>query len=194
MMKFVLKILVVLAPLYCGCVKVHFEPETKQQQTDAATLQSKDMRSQWAERLRGESVGQKLRSTKTLVDSVVTQYLRYGDLVAERWRAGNQSQTQPMTDTDIRAMVAKGTETQQPTFKAYEDMFEYALEQIKLSHQVDDSTIALMTKYGDHFYETYSTVFYLTGTVEQYEEKLYHLQQYGREMSDDLEQSLQVYR
>jgi len=187
-------ILIGCVALSAGCVKVHFEPETKQQQSDAAVLQGKDMRGQWAERLRAESTAQKLRTTKTFVDSVISQYLRYGDLVAERWRAGNQSQPQRMTDLDVRTMVSKGTEAQQPLFKAYEDMLEYAIEQIKLAREADDSTMTLMTKYGDHLYETYSAVFFPTGTVEQFEEKLYQLQQRGHEISDDLEQSLQVYR
>lgn len=194
MKKIVLEILIGCVALSAGCVKVHFEPETKQQQTDAAMLQGKDMRSQWAERLRAESTGQKLRTTKTFVDSVVSQYLQYGDLVAERWRAGNQSQPQPMTDIDARAMVSKGTEAQHPMFKAYEDMLEYAIEQIKLTHEVDDSTMVLLTKYGDHLYATYSAVFYPTGTEEQFEERLYQLRRQGQEMSRDLAQSLQVYR
>ncbi len=180
--------------LICGCVKVHFEPETKQQQTDASVVQSKDMRGQWAERLRAATTGGRLRMTKSLVDSVVSQYLKFGDQVAERWRAGNQSQPQPMTDTDVRAMIAKGTETQQPMFKAYEDMFEYSLEEMKLSREVDDSTIALMAKHGDYLYETYSAVFFPTGTVEQYEEKLYQLGRQGNDLRDELERSMQVYR
>ena len=177
-----------------GCVKVQFEPETKQQQSDAATLQGKDMRGKWAERLQRESTGEKMRSTKTLVDSVVYRYLQFGDMVAERWRAGNQQQAQPMTDLDVRKMIASKTEAQQPTFKAYEDMFEYALEQIKLTYEVDDSTTALLTNYGDYLYENYSAVFYPTGTEPEFEEKLYQLRQRGEDLSRELDRSLLQYR
>ncbi|PWB69915.1 hypothetical protein C3F09_09925 [candidate division GN15 bacterium] len=193
-MKRSLLAIVIGAGLLGGCVRVRFEPETKQQQTDASALQSKDMRSQWAARLQKETTGLKLRSTKTLVDSVTVQYLRYGDLVAERWRAGNQGQPQPMTEADVRAMVAKGTETQEPLFRAYEEMFEYALEQLKLSREVDDSTVALLTNYGNHLYDTYSAVFFPTGAVEQYENKLYQLGQNGRDLSEELDRVIRVYR
>lgn len=180
--------------LIAGCVKVQFEPETNQQQTDAASIQSKEMRSQWAEKLNLETTGQKLWSTKTLVDSAASQYFRYGELVAERWRAGNQSQPQPMTDTDVRLMITKGTETQQPMFKAYEDMLEFAIEQIKLTHEVDDSTVALLTSYGDYLYESFSGVFYPVGTVDQYEEKMYKIRQDGHDLSRAIDEALRVHR
>lgn len=187
-------LLALSAVLPAGCVKVQFEPETRQQQTDTATLQSKEMRSRWAERISRETTGQRLWSARGLVDSVTVQYLLFGNMVAERWRAANQSQTQPMTDTDARAMVSKGTEAQQPMFKAYEDMFEFALEQIKLTREVDDSTLSLLTKYGDYLYESYSDVFYPTGTVEQYEEKMYVLRQTGHDLGKALDDALRVYR
>jgi hypothetical protein len=175
-------------------MKVQFEPESKQQQSDAATLQGKDMRGKWGERMQRESTGDKMRSAKTLVDSVVYRYLQYGDMVAERWRAMNQQQSQPMTDLDVRKSIASGTEAQQPTFRAYEDMFEYALEQIKLTHEVDDSTLALFTNYGDFLYECFSAVFYPTGTEPEFEEKLYQLRQLGDDFSRELSYALRQYR
>ena len=189
-----LLIILAVSVASAGCMKVQFESESKQQQSDAAALQGKDMRGKWAERMQRESTDEKMRSTKTLVDSVVYRYLQYGDLVAERWRAGNQQQPQPLTDVDIRKMVAGGTEAQQPTFKAYEDMLEYALEQVKLTHDVDDSTMARLTGYSDYLYECYSAVFFPTGTEPEFEDKLYQLRQKGDDLNRELERSLQQYR
>lgn len=187
-------ILLLTCVMTSGCVKVQFEHETQQQQTDAAALQGKDMRGKWAERIQRESTGEKMRTTKTLIDSVVFRYLQYGDMVAERWRATNQNQAQQVTDQDIRKSIASGTEAQQPTFKAYEDMLEYALEQLKLSHEVDDSTMAMLTRYGDHLYECFSAVFYPTGMEPEFEEKLYQLRQQGEDLSRELSRALQQYR
>lgn len=193
-MKTFLLILLAACVLIAGCVKVQFEHETQQQQTDAAILQGKDMRGKWAERIQRESTGDKMRATKTLVDSVAYRYLQYGDMVAERWRGTNQNQAQQLTDLDVRKSIASGTEAQQPTFKAYEDMLEYALEQVKLTREVDDSTMSMLTRYGDHLYECFSAVFYPTGTEPEFEEKLYQLRQQGEDLSRELNRSLQQYR
>jgi uncharacterized protein YggL (DUF469 family) len=184
----------VLVLVTAGCVKIQTSGESRERQTEVSVNQGKDVQVQFAERMQAATVGQKLAMTKTFVDSVTANYLRYGTTLVDRWRGYNQSQPQPMTDAELRKMVSNWNETQQPLTQAYENTLEYALDEIKRTATVDQQTMSLLGRFRDQYYKVYSAAFYPSGTVDEYDDKLRMLREEIERTSRDLDLAIQRYR
>lgn len=174
-----------------GCVKVQTGSETPDQLVDSAATRGRDFRVTWVNRFTGVTPIEKATMLRELVDSLSASYLRYGYNVARDWRSGNDVRGQLIPDSEIRQVIDKSNASQRPLMKAYEDVLEYSLQQIKESRFFRSDTEDLMQRHIDGFYEVHSSVFYPSGTVNDYEYRMDEARKaeesLGRELAVDVE-------
>ncbi len=180
--------------LTAGCVKIQTQSETPERRTEAADLQGKDFRVTFAESLRRASAGQKFALTKNLIDSVSANYLRYGANIADQWHQAAEARKQPVTDVEMRDLVTRSNQTQEPLTQAYEESIDYGIDQIKLSQGVDPTLTKELESYRDHFYKVYNGVFFPKGTEAEYENRLSDLRSEGAQMSRQLDDAIRLLR
>ena len=114
--------------------------------------------------------------------------------MAGDWRTGNDVRGQLIPDTEIRQLIDRSNESQRPLMKAYEDVLEYSLEQIKQSKFFRTSTEDLIQSHIDRFYDVNSAVFYPSGTVDDYEYRLDEAKKASESASRELGLEVDGYR
>jgi hypothetical protein len=180
--------------LLAGCIKIQTGPMSNEEATDAASIRAKDMEVNWRNRLIGATSIEKMDLTRTLIDTVTANFIRYGQSVADEWRKGSSARGQAVADSEMRAQVDRWNKTQRPIIQSYESMIEYAVGQIESLKIYDTEAMAALRECRDHFYQVYSGVFFPTGTIGDYEGRLRDLQSQGARLSDQLSQELRRYQ
>ena len=191
-----LRLLVVLLAVgfFAGCVNIQTGSETPDQLEESAANRGKDFRVTWVNRFTGATPVEKADMLRDLVDSLSANYLRYGYKVAGDWRSGNEVRGQLIADSEIRDIIDRSNQSQQPLMKAYEDVMEYSLQQIKDSKFFGASTVTLMQDHIDQFYDVNSAVFYPSGTVDDYEYRLDGAKKAAESVSRELGLEVDGYR
>jgi len=177
-----------------GCVNVQTGSESPDQLEDSAANRGRDFRVTWVNRFTGVTPIEKATMLRELVDSLSASYLRYGYDVARDWRSGNDVRGQLIQDSEIRQVIDKSNASQRPLMKAYEDVLEYSLQQIKESKFFGSDTEDLMQKHIDGFYEVHSSVFYPSGTVNDYEYRMDEARKAEESLSRQLALEVDGYR
>jgi hypothetical protein len=80
-----------------------------------------------------------------------------------------------------------------PILKADEDNMEYAWAELKATRYFDPTSLDLFKQLVDQYYEVYSIVFYLVGTVGDYEESLHRARSATERVSAELSRMLEGY-
>lgn len=180
--------------LLTGCgVTIQTGPEDEQRQEEVADYRAKEIRSEWADRIRAASPVQKAEIFKNLVDSVSAGYLRYGRGLADDWDAANDHRGTPVPGSEMRDLIQRSNETQAAVFAAYEDVLEHALGEIRETFTFDQQTLDLLDRYAEQFYKVNSIVFYPPETAEDYRSQIDNLQAATERMSDELASNLRRY-
>lgn len=180
--------------LLAGCgVTVQTGPEDEQRQEEVSDYRARQIRSEWADRIRSASPIQKAELMKTLVDSVAASYLRYGRGVADDWDAANEHQGAAVPSSEMRDMIQRSNKSQAAIFKAYEDVLEHAMAEIRETYTFDQQTLNLLDEYADHFYKVNSAVFYPANTAEEYRSQIDDLQATTERMSEAIATNLRRY-
>ncbi len=180
--------------LLVGCIKIQTGPMSAEEATDASSVRAKDMEVNWRNRILGATSVEKVDLTRTLIDTVTANFIRYGSSVADQWRKGSSARGQAVADTEMRAQIDKWNKTQRPIIQSYESMIEYAVGQIEALKFFDQDLMASLNTCRDHFYQVYNGVFFPSGTVDDYEGRLRDLQSEGQRVSDQLSQELRKYQ
>ena len=110
----------------CG-VNIETGPPTADERSRTSEVRGKGVRSDWVNRFELATVSTKGMMFKTFVDSVSSRYIEYGYSVSDQWRQGNEGRGQEVSDTEMREMVARWTETEKPLIESYDDVVEYAI-------------------------------------------------------------------
>ncbi|MBN1211559.1 MAG: hypothetical protein JXA92_03200 [candidate division Zixibacteria bacterium] len=176
-----------------SCVKIETGPESKEQRTETSELRARDFRVNWVNRFNPVPPVEKALLLKDLLDSVSVRYLRYGRRVADEWYQGNTGRGQPVPDTEMRQVVSTWNETEQPLLDAYEETVEYSIGKIKEAAFFDGEVIKLLRENIELFYEIRSGVFYPSGTLEDYEDRLDELTNRRTNQSENLDYELSRY-
>jgi hypothetical protein len=177
----------------CG-VNIETGPPTADEKSRTSEVRGKGVRSDWVNRFEAATLSSKGMMFKTFVDSVSSRYIEYGYSVSDQWRQGNEGRGEEVSDTEMREMVARWTETEKPLIQSYDDVVEYAIERVRETGQFDRGTEDILQKMVDNYYEVYSTVFFPTGSVADYEYRLAQLQTGIEEISRQVQDAMQVYR
>jgi hypothetical protein len=174
----------------CSSLKVHTGPQTDEEATQESTDRGRQIRTEWANRLRAATVPEKALLMRTLVDSTSALYIRYGFRVADKWRDESNRRGVDVPIADIRQMVEVSNRTEEPILEAYEDVLEYGIEEILESRYFELDTEELLTGFRDHFLQVRSAVFYPNGSREDFELRLQSLRTRTEELSFDLGEEL----
>jgi len=177
----------------CG-VNIETGPPTADERSRTSEVRGKGVRSDWVNRFELATLSSKGMMFKTFVDSVSSRYIEYGYSVSDQWRQGNEGRGQEVSDTEMREMVARWTETEKPLIESYDDVVEYAIERIRETGQFDQGTEDILQKMVDNYYKVYNSVFFPSGSVADYEYRLAQLQTGTEEISRQVQDALQVYR
>ncbi len=180
--------------ILAGCIKIQTGPVTPEQATENSNTKAKDYMVNWHNRLQGASSIEKMTIVTTFIDSVTSNYLRYGATVAQEWRRGSATRDQAIADSEMRTQMDRWNKTQRPVIQAYESMVEYGVEQVTLTNVFDKGTIDLLNQEREFYYKTYSTVFFPVGTADDYESRLQDLKGEWRRLSGDMTQAMQRYQ
>ena len=185
-----------LAVLFIGlaCVKIETGPETGEQSRETSELRARDFRVNWANRFSASSPFKKAVLLKDLIDSVSVQYIRYGYRVVDEWQQGNTGRGTVIADSEMREVVTRWNEDEQPVIEAYEEVMEYSLNEIKRTNHFDSGVIQLLEQNIEHFYKINSGVFLPSGTVDDYEFRLEELRVEQEDLSSRLAEKLVKYR
>jgi len=159
----------------CG-VNIETGPPTADERSRTSEVRGKGVRSDWVNRFELATLSSKGMMFKTFVDSVSSRYIEYGYSVSDQWRQGNEGRGQEVSDTEMREMVARWTETEKPLIESYDDVVEYAIERIRETGQFDQGTEDILQKMVDNYY------------------RLAQLQTGTEEISRQVQDALQVYR
>ena len=157
-------------------------------------MRAKDFRINWANRFSEASPVRKAELLKNLIDSVSVRYLRYGYRVVDEWRQGNAGRGTDIPDSEMREVVTRWNEDEQPVIDAYEDVMEYSMNEIKRTNHFDSGIIKSYERNIEHFYKINSGVFFPSGTVDDYEFRLDELKADQEDMSSSLTGELDNYR
>ncbi len=181
--------------LSVGCSKIHIQSggEDSESRQELAESRAKDIRSTWADQLRRAQPKDKLRMTKTLIDSVSAGYLRYGDQVADEWQKGNDGRGAPIPDSEMRQNVANWNKSQQAVFSAYEETLDYAIQSIRDTRSFDAATLSVLDDCRGQFDKVYSAVFYPSGTVSTYRSRLSETHGDTERLSEALQREIDRY-
>ena len=186
-------IVVCLAAVLGGCqsIKIQTGPPTDDEFTAQSTDRGRQIRSEWADRLRRASLPQQAALLKGFIDSTAARYLRYGFRIADTWRDESDRRGTEIPVVDIRQMVEGSTRTEAPLFEAYEDVLEYGIDGIMEAKYFESRTEEMLIGYRDHYLEVYSAVFYPNGTREDFESHLWELKTRSEDLSLRLDEELQ---
>lgn len=182
----------VLALLGCG-VTIQTGGEDTQRLTEVSEVRAKEIRTEYAQRLRAASPVQKAAIIKTLVDSVSAAYFQYGERMADDWQRGNQERGAEIPAGDIRTLIERSNESQRPVFGAYEDVLDLGMEEIAREGQLDQRTVQRLDEYRNQFYKNYSAVFYPSGDLQRYRAGILDAQNETERMSRELFDELKRY-
>ncbi len=152
----------------CSAIKVE-TGQTHDEAIASADREAKQIRAQFAERMRQSSASEKAIQLIEHVDSVAARYITFGYEVAQQWRQGNDGRGTEIPPAEMRDVVAAWTERQQPILLAWEDNLEYGLGLIKESGRLGEEALGLLDSLADAYYQLYSTVVFPSGTVDEYE-------------------------
>ncbi|HVP07352.1 MAG TPA: hypothetical protein VMS71_05870 [Candidatus Acidoferrum sp.] len=177
-----------------GCIKIQTGPVTPEQATENSNTKAKDYMVNWHNRLQGASSIEKMTIVTTFIDSVTSNYLRYGAMVAQEWRRGSATRDQAVADSEMRTQMDRWNKTQRPVIQAYESMVEYGVEQVTLTNVFDKRTLDLLNQERDFYYKTYSAVFFPVGTADDYDSRLQDLKGEWRRLSGDMSQAMLRYQ
>ena len=167
-----LAILIVAVFSLSGCIKV----ETGQSAEEAAVSseqRARGMRSDWAERLMDASPLKVGRMLKAHLDSTSAQYIKYGFTVVNRWEEGNEGRGTEIPAAEMSEIVSQWNQSMEPVLKANEDMAEYAWESLERTEYFGEPGMEKFRVLISHFYDIRSDVFYPSGSVDDYQERLY---------------------
>lgn len=188
-------LLLVAGLFLAGCgVNIETGPSTSEERSRTSEVRGKGVRSDWVNRFELATLSSKGMMFKTFVDSISSRYIEYGYSVSDQWRQGNEGRGQEISDTEMREMVARWTETEKPLIQSYDDVVEYAIERIRETGQFDRGTEDILQEMVDNYYEVYNAVFFPNGNVAEYEYRLAQLQIGTEEISRQVQDALQVYR
>lgn len=173
-MSWMRPVLVLLAlTVVSGCgVTIQTGPEDQQRLTEVSDTRAREIRADYAERIRTAGPVQKAEILKTLVDSVSAAYFRYGERMADDWQRGNQERGTEIPASEMRQLVERSNESQRPIFGAYEDILDLGMEEITREGQLDRTTLQLLDGFRNQFYKNYSAVFLPSGDVNRYRTEL----------------------
>lgn len=185
-------IVICLAAALTGCrsIKIHTGPPTDEEATQESADRGRQIRIEWANRLRTASVPEKASLMRTLVDSTSALYIRYGFRVANMWRDESDRRGVEVPVADIRQMVEVSNQTEEPILEAFEDVLEYGIAEILESRYFEPDFEAMLTGFRDHFLQVRSAVFYPNGSREDFELRLHTLRTRTEELSLELAEKL----
>ncbi len=180
--------------IFGGCIKIQTGPVTPEQATENSNTKPKDYMVNWHNRLQGASSIEKMTIVSTFIDSVTSNYLRYGATVAQEWRRGSATRDQAVADSEMRTQMDRWNKSQRPIIQAYESMVEYGVEQVTLTGVFDKGALDLLNQEREYYYKTYSAVFFPVGTVDDYDSKLQELKGEWQRLNGDMNQAMLRYR
>ncbi|MCM2272457.1 MAG: hypothetical protein NDJ18_07895 [candidate division Zixibacteria bacterium] len=184
----------VLLLFLAGCgITIQTGPEDEQRRTEVSETRAKQVRGEYATLFQGANSRAIAGHVKNLIDSVSANYSRYGLQMVAEWRAGNQGRGAPVQDTEIRDLISRSNQSQQALLGAYEDIVELGISRIKELREFDEHSFALLDQFAQKFYEIRSTVFFPSGTVDQYELEVSNAQSGLERASRELDRDLQRY-
>ena len=131
---------------------------------------------------------------KTFIDSVAASYFRFGSDLANQWYQGNEGRGEDVPASEMRQMIDGWLDSNQPLLQGYEDVVEYGWERLKEIGFFDGRTEDLLQESMDNYYEVYSAVFYPTGVLRDYEERLERLRFDTEQLSRDIQDDIARYR
>lgn len=158
-----------------GCVKIE-TGQTVGEAVESNEVRAKNMRVQWAEQLNNTADhAEKAMLVKNHIDSISALIIRYGFKVADEWHKGNEGRGKLIDASEMRQVVNSWVATQKPFLIAHEDNMEYGIRLVNETqkyNQFPDEAYLLFDSLANHYYDTYSVVFYPNQSVEFYEEAL----------------------
>ncbi|MEW6413345.1 MAG: hypothetical protein AB1483_12885 [Candidatus Zixiibacteriota bacterium] len=168
-------------------------------ETGASPERAAEISEETAGRIRREWAAQVKQATPYQVagllvehfDRVTAVYFHFGRELVEKWREGEQGRGQVIPGSEMREMVDRWTETQQPVLTAYDDNLELAYRELTTSGIFADDFRRILKRLVDEYYGVYSAVFLPMGTLGEYEHRLeqveYEAEAISQEYRDYLE-------
>jgi hypothetical protein len=185
----VLAFVLLLALVACSSVTIQ-TGQTEEQEQESRERQASDIRSDWSSQFESVSDVRKVVMLQTFIDSVAAAYFRYGSDLAHQWYQGNEGRGEAVPASEMRQMVDSWLDSNQPLLQGYEDIIEYGWARLQDIRFFDETTERLLQASVDNYYDVYSVVFYPSGMLRDYEEKLerarFDTEQLSRDIQDDI--------
>lgn len=174
----------------CQSIRIHTGPPTDDEATAESSDRGRQIRAEWADRLRAATVPRQAALLKGFVDSTCARNIRYGYRIADMWRDADDQSGGEAPISEIRRVVDESTRSDLPVFEAYEDVLEYGINGIRDARFFEQRTVDMLLTYRDHYHEVYSAVFLPNGTRLEFEDRLRMLELRLKDLSLELEDEL----
>lgn len=174
----------ITVPLLCvaGCVRIE-TGQTVDEAVESSEAKARQIRGSWANKFQTATPVEMAEFLADHYDRVTAVFVRFGHDMVDRWEEGIAGRGEDIAADEMRSMIDRWIHTQKPILTAYEDNLEYGFEQIKLSNHFDERLLDLMNELVDHYYQVYSGAFFPSGSVEDYQYLLEHMNYETQEMS-----------
>jgi hypothetical protein len=177
-----------------GCISVETGPATEEQQRRHSNVQASDVTHDWSERFRQAEAHERGFVVKMLIDSVSAHYFRYGRRVADDWISRNESSPAQVSAETVREGMQRSNESLEPVFRAYEEVIEFTITEMKRDGPYNQPTFELLDSFADQFYKVYSSVFFPRGSARDYVDILEDSRAETESISQNLAEELERYR
>ncbi|MEK7775276.1 MAG: hypothetical protein AAB305_05275 [Candidatus Zixiibacteriota bacterium] len=175
----------------CRAIKIE-TGATAEEQTASNSERASSYKREWASTFNSLGPKEQIAFFKRHVDSTVSRYVAYGKSVAKQWHEGSAGRGAVISDDEMRKVVEQWISTQKPFLDANDDILEYGLSRLKERRDINGEVLSAITQLSAGYYDCQSAIFFPSGTIDDYENRMLDSQSELQRTSADLERMLQA--
>lgn len=168
---FVVTLLAGATLLSCGAVRIETgasQEETTASNSDRASQYKRD----WVSIFNSYGLKEQISFLQRHVDSTAAKYQDFGESIVAQWREGTEGRGRAISDEEMRVIVDKWIATQKPYLTANDDILEYGITRLKERPDMFSDIIPAIEELAGRYYDCSGAIFYPSGTVEQFENRI----------------------
>jgi hypothetical protein len=168
--------------------------QTTEEAVESSRERGSLIRSQWAQQVdAAEPVGM-VDLLISHVEGVTERYFGFADEVKYQWQQAEEGRGQQVSSEEMREMIDAWSVRQRPILDANDDNLEYARRQALASNLFGPDFKERLDGLCDQYYSAYSTIFYPTGTLEEYADDILQAQRELDQVIEMTQGALATYR
>jgi hypothetical protein len=182
---------VILSLMSCRAIRIE-TGATAEEQTTSNSKRASSYKREWASTFSSLGPKEQINFFKRHVDSTISRYVAYGKSVAEQWHEGSVGRGAVISDDEMRKVVEQWISSQKPFLDANDEILEYGLSRLKERKDIDSEILSAVANLVAGYYDCHSAIFFPSGTVDDYENRMLDSQSALQRTSADLERMLRA--